>query len=275
MPIRIAFFGDVVGRSGREAVCKYVLENKKKHKFDCVIVNGENSAHGFGITQKICDQFFEVGIDAITLGNHTFDQKNDFQLFDKESRLIRPLNYPKGTPGRGYTIITIPFSGKRILIVNLIGRMFMEMNDDPFSVISELLTQYKLGVSIDSIFIDFHAEATAEKVGLARYIDGKVSGVIGSHTHVPTADLQILPNGTGYLSDCGMCGDYNSVIGMDDDAAIKRFTQKIHAFAKMQPAIKEATICGVVLDINDKGICYGIQTIRVGGFLQEQKDCIR
>lgn len=270
--MRIAFFGDVVGKSGREAVIKYVSENREKHKFDCVIVNGENAAHGFGITQGICSQFFDVGVNVITLGNHTFDQKDDLQLFDREQRLVRPLNYPKDTPGRGYTIIELPFSHKKVMIINVMGRLFMEANDDPFAVVDELLKKYKLGVGIDAIFIDIHAEATAEKTAFARYFDGRVSGVAGTHTHVPTADLQILPKGTGYLTDCGMCGDYDSVIGMEEVAPIKRFTQKLSAFARMSPAIKEATVCGVVMDINEMGLCVNIQTIRVGGYLKEQKD---
>lgn len=273
--MRIAFFGDVCGRTGRDAVINYLAKNKQNYKFDFVIVNGENAAHGFGVTQGICNQFFAAGVDVVTLGNHTFDQKDDMQMFDRESRLVRPLNYPKGTPGHGYTIIDLPFLGKKVMVINLIGRLFLEANDDPFAVINEFLNQYKLGVSVDAIFIDFHAEATAEKTALARYLDGRVSGIVGTHTHVPTADLQILPKGTGYLSDCGMCGDYNSVIGMEETAPIKRFTEKINAFARMSPATKEATVCGVVMDIDNKGLCYDIQTIRVGGFLKEQKDCTR
>ncbi|MDR1234353.1 MAG: TIGR00282 family metallophosphoesterase [Holosporales bacterium] len=271
--MRIAFFGDVVGKSGRDAVIKYLDSNKNRLKIDCIIVNAENAAHGFGITQKICDQFFEAGVNAITLGNHTFDQKEDMQLFDREIRLIRPMNYPSGTPGKGFTIVKLPFSGKNVLVINLIGRLFMELNDDPFYVINEFLKSYHLGRIVDAIFIDFHAEATAEKTAMARYLDGRVTAVIGTHTHVPTSDLRILKNGTGYLSDCGMCGDYDSVIGMDEDSSIKRFTHKIHAFARLQPAQKEATVCGIIIDVNSDGLCQNIQTIRVGGCLMEQKDC--
>jgi metallophosphoesterase (TIGR00282 family) len=271
--LRIAFFGDIVGKSGRDAVTKYIKTNKSSLKIDCVIVNAENAAHGFGITQKICDQFFEAGVNAITLGNHTFDQKEDMQLFDRELRLVRPMNYPSGTPGKGYTIVKLPFSGQSVLVINLMGRLFMEFNDDPFNIINEFLKSYSLGRVVDAILIDFHAEATAEKTALARYLDGRVTAVIGTHTHVPTSDLRILKHGTGYLSDCGMCGDYDSVIGMDEDAAIKRFTHKIHATARMQPAQKEATVCGVMIDVNPDGLCRNIQTIRVGGCLLEQKDC--
>lgn len=272
--MRIAFFGDVVGKSGREAVIEYIKNNKSRKGFDFIIVNGENAAHGFGITQNICDQLFYVGVDVITLGNHTFDQKDDLQLFDREKKLIRPLNYPKGTPGKGFIIVEMPFSKRKVMVINLIGRLFLEANDDPFFIMNEFLNDYKLGVNVDAIFVDFHAEATAEKVALARYLDGRISGFVGTHTHVPTADLQILPKGTGYLSDCGMCGDYDSCIGMKDDSPIMRFTSKVHAFAKMSPAVKEATVCGVVMDLDDStGLCSNIQTIRMGGFLKEQKDC--
>ncbi|MDR3224285.1 MAG: TIGR00282 family metallophosphoesterase [Holosporales bacterium] len=270
--MRIAFFGDVVGRSGRNAAIDYIRENREKYRFDFVIVNGENAAHGFGINQKICNRFFEVGVDVITLGNHTFDQKDDLQLFDREKRLIRPLNYPEGTPGHGFVILEVPFVDKKIMVVNLMGRLFMEANDDPFAIMDNLLAQYKLNIDVDAIFVDFHAEATAEKTALARYLDGRISVIVGTHTHVPTADLQILTNGTGFLSDCGMCGDYDSCIGMEEDASIKRFTSKVDAYAKMIPAMKEATVCGIIADINESGHCYDIHTIKTGGFLKEQKD---
>ena len=269
--MRLAFFGDVVGRSGREAVEEYVRENKEKYGFDIVIANGENAARGFGITRSICDNFFSVGIDVITMGNHTFDQRDNLQLFDQERRLVRPLNYPQGTPGHGYFIAEAK-NGQKVLVINLIGRVNMEQNDDPFFVVDKFLKGYSLAGNVDAIFIDIHAETTAEKTALARYLDGRVSGVIGTHTHVPTADLQILNGGTGFLSDCGMCGDYDSVIGMEEDAPIKRFTQKINARARMTPSLKTATVCGVVMDINEKGLCSDIQTIRIGGFLKEQRD---
>lgn len=272
--MRLAFFGDIVGRSGREAVIEYIKNNKASKGFDFIVVNGENAAHGFGINQSICDQLFYVGVDVITMGNHTFDQKDDLQLFEREKRLIRPLNYPKGTPGKGFVITEMPFSKRKVMVVNLIGRLFLEANDDPFFVMDEFLKDYRLGVNVDAIFVDFHAEATAEKVALARYLDGRISALVGTHTHVPTADLSILRNGTGYLSDCGMCGDYDSCIGMDEKSPILRFTSKIHSNARMVPAMKEATVCAVVMDLDDAtGLCLDLQTIRVGGFLKEQKDC--
>lgn len=272
--MRVAFFGDIVGRSGRDALADYLKNNKSKNGFDFIIANGENAAHGFGITQKICDQLFGIGIDVITLGNHTFDQKDDLQMFDRNKNLIRPLNYMKGTPGHGFAVVEMPFSKRKVMVINLIGRLFMEHNDDPFQVANEFLDQYRLGSNVDFIIVDFHAEATAEKVALARYLDGRISGLIGTHTHIPTGDAQILKNGTGYLSDSGMCGDYDSCIGMQDASPIKRFISKVDAYARMTPALNEATVCGVVMDLDDQtGLCHKIQTIRIGGFLKEQKDC--
>lgn len=273
--MKILFLGDIVGKSGRNAVCEYVKARKQSYKIDCVIANGENAAHGFGIRQSICDQLFDAGVDVITLGNHTFDQKDDLQMYDREKRLLRPLNYPKNTPGHGYYLYEIPLIGKKILVVNIMGRIFMEQNDDPITVLDELLRLYRLGNNVDAIIVDMHAEATAEKVAYARYFDGKISALIGTHTHVPTADAQILQNGTALLTDAGMCGDYNSVIGMDDEASIKRFTQKISMFAKMSPATGDATVCGAMMDIdNMTGLTKDIQTIRSGGFLKEQKDIV-
>ncbi|MDR2074938.1 MAG: YmdB family metallophosphoesterase [Holosporales bacterium] len=271
--MRVACFGDVVGKSGRNALIEYIKSKKQACKIDCVIANGENSAHGFGIRQEMCTQLFEAGVDIITLGNHTFDQKDDLQLFDREKRLVRPLNYPKNTPGRGHSIHEIPAIGQNILIINVIGRVFMEINDDPFTALEDLLKIYRMGQNISSIIVDIHAESTAEKTAYARYFDGKVSAIFGTHTHVPTADVQILKGGTGFLSDLGMCGDYDSVIGMDDDASIKRLTQKIHMYARMIPATGSATVCGILLEIdNSTGLCKDIKTIRCGGFLREQQD---
>ena len=273
--MRLAFFGDIVGKSGREALLAYIKSNRSSYGFDCIVVNGENAAHGFGITQKICDILFDAGVDVITLGNHTYDKKDDLQLFDRNKNLVRPLNYIPGSPGHGYTIVEMPYSKRKILVVNLIGQLFLDNDDHPFFTMDDLLQKYKLKSNVDFIFVDFHAEATAEKVALARYLDGRISGLVGTHTHIPTADAQILPKGTGYLTDAGMCGDYNSCIGMDDKSPIKRFTSKIDSFARMVPAVSEATVCGVVLDLDDEtGLCSNISTIRVGGILKEQKDLL-
>jgi metallophosphoesterase (TIGR00282 family) len=237
-----------------------------------VIANGENAAHGYGITKFICDSLIAAGVDAITMGNHTFDQRDELSIFEQYQNLIRPLNYPRKTPGRGYAIFEMPQFGWKIMVVNLLGRVFMEPNEDPFTCMDILLEQHPLGQAVNVIFVDIHAEATSEKTALARYLDGRVTFVAGTHTHAPTADLQVLPHGTGFISDVGMCGDFNSVIGMQDEAPIKRFTSKVNAYAKMRPAEGEATVCGLVLDIAKSGLCKHIQTIRDGGSLLEQKN---
>ncbi len=270
--MRVLFLGDTVGQSGREAVISFINGFKAEKHVDCIIVNAENIAHGFGIRANISNKLLESGVDVITMGNHTFDQKDDIQLFDQEKRLVRPANYPKGTPGHGFYIHETA-DGKKIMVVNLIGRVFMEQNDDPFQCMDMLLKTYKLGTTVDAIFVDFHAEATAEKVAFARFFDGRVTAIVGTHTHVPTADAQILNNGTGYLSDAGMCGDYNSVIGMEEENSILRFTSKVHMYARLTPASGSATVCGVVVDIGESGKCTNISTIRSGGFLREQKSC--
>lgn len=269
--LKVACFGDVCGEVGRNILIEYLRINK--HLFDFIIVNGENSAHGFGITQKIYDKFISEGIDVVTLGNHSFDQKNDLQMFDRNPNLVRPLNYPKGTIGHGYTIVNR--NGLNIMVINLIGRLFMEYNDDPFYTINEFLSINKLGLNADAIFIDFHAEASSEKIAMAHYLDGRISGLFGTHTHIPTADAQILSNGTGYISDCGMCGDYDSVIGMEASSPILRFTSKINAHAKLIPASKKnsACACGIVFETNRNGQCININPIRWGGtFLMDKKE---
>ena len=269
--LKVACFGDVCGEVGRNALIEYLRVNK--HSFDFIIANGENSAHGFGITQNIYDEFIKEGVDVVTLGNHSFDQKNDLQLFDRNQNLIRPLNYPKGTIGHGYTIVNR--NGLNIMVINLIGRTFMEYNDDPFYTINEFLNIYKLGVKANAIFIDFHAEVSSEKIAMAHYLDGRISGLFGTHTHVPTGDAQILANGTGFISDCGMCGAYNSVIGMEVESPILRFTSKINAHVKFSPSTNKdsACVCGVVFEINRSGECINISSIRSGGnFLKEQKN---
>lgn len=272
MSLKVACFGDICGEIGRKCLVNFL--EQRRSAFDFVIANGENSAHGFGITQRICDQLFASGVDVITLGNHTFDQKADVQMFDRNKNLVRPLNYPEGTPGHGFTICEL-HNGTRVTVVNLIGRVFMEQNDDPFAVIKNFISTNRLGIETDAIVVDFHAETSSEKKALAFYLDGKISALYGTHTHVPTADAQILPNGTGFLTDCGMCGDYNSVIGMESKMPVLRFTEKVYAHARLTPAsnIKSATVCGVVFNIDSNGKCSDIQSIRFGGdFLKELHD---
>lgn len=264
---KILFCGDVVGRSGRDAVLSYVPVLKESINPDYIILNGENAAHGFGITKGICDDFYKIGVDIITLGNHAFDNKDIIKHLDQDKRLVRPINYPPKTPGRGFTFIDMG-NGQKILVVNVMTRLFMDPLDDPFQAMENLVQQYPLGGSIVGIIVDVHGEASSEKMAMAHFLDGRVSAVIGTHTHIPTADAQILNGGTGYQTDAGMCGDYNSVIGMDKTVPIQRFLKKIPT-DRMQPASGPGTFCGTLITLNERGLCASIEAVRMGPRLQE------
>ena len=248
--MRILFLGDVVGRSAREAVIKEIPEIRRNFSIDFVIVNGENAAGGFGITEKICEDFFSSGIDCITTGNHVWDQKELFDYIKNENRLLRPINYPEETPGKGFEIF--PNQLGRVLVVNVMGRLFMESLDDPFNAIEKVLDENPLGITCDAIVIDIHAETTSEKTAMGHFCDGRVSLVVGTHTHIPTADYQILPYGTGYQTDAGMCGDYDSVIGMEKTEPIRRFVEKTPG-GRFNPAQGSPTLCGVIIETSPDG----------------------
>lgn len=266
--MRILYLGDLVGRSGREAAIEALPALREELAADFVIVNGENAAAGFGITPKICDQLYDAGCDVIVLGNHAWDARDILGHINQESRLLRPLNYPEGTPGKGAGVYE-DRRGRRILIVQVMGRIFMDPLDDPFLAVEKALASYRLGGGIDCIFVDIHGEATSEKMAMGHFLDGRVSGVFGTHTHVPTADAQILPGGTAYMTDVGMCGDYNSVIGMDKEEPIRRFTRKIPG-GRFTPANGVATVCGVVLETDDAtGLAKSIEPVRRGGRLSQ------
>lgn len=262
--MRLLFCGDVVGRSGREAVLEHVPVLKRELNIDCVILNGENAAHGFGITPGIADDFYKAGVDIITLGNHAFDAKEILKIIDKDARLVRPINYPKHVPGKGFTFFTTA-KGKKILIINLMTRLFMELLDDPFQAMDEILAKYPLGGLISAIFVDIHGEATSEKMAMAHYLDGRVSAIVGSHTHIPTADVQIFSKGTGYQTDAGMCGDYNSVIGMDPVIPINRF-RRIPS-ERMKPSHGPGTFCGTYIELDERGLTKRIEPVRLGARL--------
>ena len=230
----LLFIGDVVGRSGRDAAAAHLPDLIAAHAPELVILNGENAAHGFGITQAICNQFFELGADVITTSNHVWDQREVLGYIDSEPRLLRPLNFPKGTPGHGAYVAT-GRTGKRVLVANLMLRLFMDAMDDPFAGIDKLLTQAPLGGAVDAIFVDVHGEATSEKMAMGHHLDGRTTAVIGTHTHIPTADHHLLAGGTAYQSDAGMTGDYRSVIGMKTEPALYRFTRKLPA-ERLTPA---------------------------------------
>jgi len=269
--MKILFFGDIMGRSGRDGLAKHLPDLKARLKPDVVIVNGENAAAGFGLTVKMARELFALGIDCLTTGNHIWGQKELVGTIDQEPKILRPLNYPDGTPGRGFYAHRLA-NGKTILIVNVMARLFMEpVVDDPFVVMEKLLTQYRLGQNAQAIFVDFHGEASSEKMAFGHVFDGRVSGIVGTHTHIPTADDQILPRGTAYQSDAGMCGDYDSVIGMKKELSIWKFTRKIPG-ERMSPAEGEATVCGVLITTDEAtGLATGIESIRVGGRLRQTR----
>ncbi len=266
--MRVLFLGDVLGRSGRDAVTAMLPQIRSLLGIDFCVVNGENAAGGFGITEKICRTFYEAGVDVVTTGNHIWDQREVIGTIDQDPHLLRPANFPQGTPGRGAKLYQVA-DGRRILVVNLMLRLFMDALDDPFAVIEKELSTRTLGQQAAAIIVDMHGEATSEKMAMGHFLDGRVSLVVGTHSHVPTADAQILTKGTAYQSDAGMCGDYDSVIGMQKESAVLRFVRKMPG-ERLVPAEGPATLCGVVVDIDDRtGLASRIDPIRVGGRLQQ------
>ncbi|MGB0696683.1 MAG: TIGR00282 family metallophosphoesterase [Rhodospirillaceae bacterium] len=264
--MRILYCGDVVGRTGRTAVMEALPSLREDLGLDAVVVNGENAAHGFGISPKIADEFFEAGCDVLTTGNHAWDQRDIIPHFDAEPRLIRPANFPSQTPGRGHAIIDAG-RGRKLLVAQVMGRLFMDPLDDPFRAVDDLLSTYRLKGGIDAILVDIHGEASSEKMAMGHFCDGRASIVVGSHTHVPSADIQILPGGTAYQSDAGMCGDYDSVIGMKKQAATARFVRKMPG-ERLSPADGPATVCGLFVEIDDAtGLATRAEAVRLGGRL--------
>lgn len=266
--MKFLFLGDLVGRSARDGVIAEMPRLRRELGLDFVIVNGENAAGGFGITGTICDELFDAGVDAITLGNHAWDQREALVHIEREPRLIRPVNFPKGTPGRGASLLETP-TGARVLVINAMGRVFMDALDDPFAAIDAELEACPLGLAADAIIVDLHGEATSEKMAMGHFCDGRASLVVGTHSHVPTADAQILPGGTAYQTDAGMCGDYNSVIGMEKDEPIQRFLTKIPS-GRFQPAMGPATLCGVFVETDaSSGLAKRVEPVRIGGRLKQ------
>jgi metallophosphoesterase (TIGR00282 family) len=264
--LRILFVGDVVGRSGRAAVTEHLPGLVKGWALDLVVVNGENSAGGFGITETIYQELLDAGADAITLGNHAWDQREALVFIERAPKLIRPANFPKGTPGRGSALIDTK-NGKRALVINAMGRVFMTPFDDPFATIARELEACPLRTVADAIVVDFHCEATSEKQGIGFFCDGRASLVVGTHTHVPTADHQILCHGTAYMTDAGMTGDYDSIIGMQKEEPLRRFTSGIPS-GRFEPAGGAATLSGVAVETDDAtGLALKIAPVRIGGRL--------
>ncbi|HET7410187.1 MAG TPA: TIGR00282 family metallophosphoesterase [Paracoccaceae bacterium] len=267
--MRLLFLGDLVGRAGRTAVIEALPKLRADWKLDFVAVNGENSASGFGITAKIADELFRAGADVVTLGDHAFDQKEMLAHIGTEPRLLRPLNFAPAAPGRGHGIFTAT-RGRKVLVAVALGRVFMNRPfDDPFSALDAVLKTAPLGGAVQAALVEIHAEATSEKMAVGHWCDGRASLVIGTHTHVPTADATILNRGTAYQSDAGMCGDYDSVIGMDKGEPLKRFITGMHS-ERFQPALGEATICGTLVETDDRtGLAQAVRPVRLGGRLAE------
>jgi metallophosphoesterase (TIGR00282 family) len=265
--MRLLFLGDVVGRSGRNAVIEELPKLRARYNLDFVIVNGENAAGGFGITESIFEELIDAGADVVTLGNHAFDQKEALVFITRQDRLLRPINFPPNTPGKGAGLFKSR-GGQEVLVINAQGRIFMPELDCPFRAIDGELTACRLKAGADAIVIDFHAEATSEKQALGYFVDGRASLVIGTHTHAPTADERVLPRGTAFMSDVGMCGDYNSVLGMGIEEPINRFLTKIPR-ERFEPALGPATLSGLAVEIDDAtGLATRVKSLRLGGVLE-------
>ncbi|AHB48402.1 metallophosphoesterase [Hyphomicrobium nitrativorans NL23] len=265
--MRLLFLGDIVGRAGRRAAIEAIPRLRKRYKLDFLVINGENAAGGFGITESIHEELIDAGADAVTLGNHAFDQKETLVYIARQERLIRPLNFPPGTPGRGAALIRAK-NGADVLVINAMGRVFMTEIDCPFRAIDRELTACALKSGADAILIDFHAEATSEKQALGHFVDGRASLVVGTHTHTPTSDERILPGGTAYMSDAGMCGDYNSVLGMDTEEPLNRFLTRLPR-ERFEPALGPATVSGLAVETDDAtGLAVRVKSLRLGGVLE-------
>jgi metallophosphoesterase (TIGR00282 family) len=272
--MKLLFIGDVVGRAGRQVVSEKLPGLRRALGLDFVIINAENAAHGFGVTAKIAGELFEAGADALTLGNHSWDQREALTFIGMEPRLLRPANYPAGTPGKGSGLFEAP-GGRRVLVVNVLGRVFMEPLEDPFASVESALAACPLREVADAIVIDMHAEATSEKMAMGHFADGRASLVVGTHSHVPTADCQILPQGTAYQTDAGACADYDSIIGMEKDEPLNRFLTKIPQ-GRFTPAEGPATLCGVYVETEEAtGLAARVEPVRIGGRLSQSCPDIR
>lgn len=266
--MRFAFFGDVVGRSGRDGLAEHLPGLRRRLGLEFVIINAENAAAGFGITESTARELFDAGADCLTLGNHSWDQREALTYIVREPRLVRPLNYPplSDAPGRGAQLFETD-AGRRILVINLLGRVHMDALDCPFAAVDRELESCPLGAVADAILVDMHAEVTSEKMAMGHFCDGRASLVVGTHTHVPTADAQILPGGTAYQTDAGACADYDSVIGNQKEEPLRRFTTRIPS-GRYRPAEGPATVCGVFVETDPAtGLARRVEPIRVGGRL--------
>ncbi len=266
--MKIMFLGDVMGRAGRAAVTEHLPRLRKEWALDFVVINGENASNGMGLSADHAQVLFDAGADCVTLGDHAFDQKDMLQFIDGESRIVRPLNFAKGAPGRGHRLFTAP-GGRKILVLQALGQVFMKRAfDDPFGAVESVLKSHPRGGLAQAIIVDMHCEATSEKMAMGHFCNGRASLVVGTHTHVPTGDAQILSEGTAYLTDAGMCGDYNSVIGMEKAEPMRRFLTGMPK-NRFTPAEGEATLSGVYVETDDRtGAATKVRMVRHGGVLQ-------
>jgi len=262
--MKIIFIGDIVGRSGRDALLNGLKGLKEKFKPDVIIANAENAASGYGLTKKIADELFKQEINVLTLGNHAWDQKEMLSYIEECPKIVRAMNYPKGVPGRGEYKIVLE-DGRSLIVIQVMLRLFMGMSlDDPFATIKKRLSSEYLGSTCNGILIDMHGEATSEKNAFGHFVDGKVTAVIGTHTHIPTSDARLLENQTAYQTDTGMTGDYNSVIGMNKESPIQAFTLGYRKVGRFIPANEKGKICGVFIESNDKnGLAVGIKPFQI------------
>ena len=266
--MRLLFLGDVMGRSGRDAVSERLPGLIERFGFDFVVVNGENASHGRGLTEGHFNDIRAAGADVVTLGDHAFDQRDTQSYIAREPTLLRPINMAEGTPGRGANLIEAR-NGRRVLVVNAQGRVFMGPIDDPFRAVEAAVGAAPLGEQADAVIVDFHTEATSEIQAMGHFLDGKVSLVVGTHTHIPTSDHRILNGGTAFMADAGMCGDFDSVIGVDTEEPLNRFLTGI-AQSRFTPAEGEATLCGVAVETDDKtGLATYVAPLRMGGVLAQ------
>ncbi|MEE6208041.1 MAG: TIGR00282 family metallophosphoesterase [Alphaproteobacteria bacterium] len=260
--MKLFYCGDIVARAGREVVLNNIAKVKEQYKPDVLLLNVENAAHGFGVTPGICRDFLAKGADVLVTGNHFLNQREIISYLDDCKVIVRPANIPSGNPGRGHIVFELP-DGRKILVVQVLGRLYMEAVDCPVQAIEEILKNYTLGRNIDAVFVDIHAEATSEKMSLGYYLDGRVSCVVGTHTHVPTADARILPQGTAYITDVGMCGNYDSILGFDKAAPINRL-RRIYTADRLTPAQGQGTLYGVYLETDDKtGLAIDFKQIKI------------
>jgi len=265
--MKVLFLGDIVGRNARKLAQKKIIELKNQLQLDAIIVNVENAAGGFGVTPAICDDFFKSGADVLTTGNHIWDKREIISYISKSDRLLRPMNMIEGTPGLGITIVKV--KNGRIGVANLMTNLFMSRSDPVFEKIPSILKDLKLSINVDFSLVDVHGEASSEKMALGFALDGNVSAVVGTHTHVPTADHQILEKGTAYITDVGMSGDYNSIIGMNKNDALKRFMYPNEKKSRLEVSSGEPTLCGVIIETDTNGLSKSIIPLRLGGKLEQ------